>query len=43
MPADPKVPARVLCPADINTLMARLRDLERDRWTALARFFEVTE
>jgi hypothetical protein len=27
MPADPKVPARVLSPADVDTLLARLRDL----------------
>jgi hypothetical protein len=27
MPADPKVHARVLSPADVDTLLARLRDL----------------
>lgn len=27
MPADPKVPAHVLSPADVDTLRARLRDL----------------
>jgi hypothetical protein len=27
MLADPKVPARVLSPADVDTLLARLRDL----------------
>jgi hypothetical protein len=42
MPKDPKVPARVLSPADIDTLLARLRGLEGDRWTALATFFDVT-
>jgi tetrahydromethanopterin S-methyltransferase subunit G len=42
MPNDPKMPARVLSPADIDTLLARLRDLEGDRWTALATYFDVT-
>jgi hypothetical protein len=41
MPHDPKVPARVLSPADIDTLLARLRDLEGDRWTALSTYFDV--
>jgi TIR domain-containing protein/uncharacterized protein DUF4384 len=42
MPADPKVPARVLSPADINTLLDRFRDLEADRWTALSTYFDVS-
>ena len=41
MPKDPNVPARVLSPADIDTLLTRLRDLEADRWTALSTYFEV--
>jgi hypothetical protein len=41
MPADPKLPARVLSPADIETLLARLRGLEGDRWAALATYFDV--
>jgi hypothetical protein len=42
MPDDPtKEPARVLGPTDIDTLLARLRDLEADRWTALSTYFDV--
>jgi hypothetical protein len=41
MPNDQNVPARVLSPADINTLLARLRELEGDRWTALSTYFDV--
>lgn len=41
MPANPKVPARLLSPADIDTLLSRLRDLEGDRWTALSTYFDV--
>jgi len=42
MPNDPTVPARVLSPTDIDTLLARLRNLEGDRWIALATYFDVT-
>lgn len=41
MPKDPKVPARVLSQANIDTLLARLRDLEGNRWTALSTYFDV--
>jgi hypothetical protein len=41
MPRDPKVPARVLSPLDVEGLLGRLRDLEGDRWTALATYFDV--
>jgi hypothetical protein len=41
MPNDPKVPARVLSQADIDTLLARLREIEGDRWTALSTYFDV--
>ena len=41
MPANPKVPARVLTSADVEALLARLRDIEADRWTALATYFDV--
>ncbi len=34
-------PARELQPTDINTLLARLRGLEGDRWTALCTYFDV--
>jgi hypothetical protein len=42
MPTDPKTPSRVLNPAEIHTLLGRLRDLEGDRWLALATYFDVT-
>jgi hypothetical protein len=41
MPTDPKIPARVLNQADINTLLTRLRDLEGDRWMVLSTYFDV--
>jgi len=41
MPGDPKVPARVLAPPDVEALLTRLRALEGDRWTALATYFDV--
>ncbi|MGH8547904.1 MAG: protein kinase domain-containing protein [Methylococcales bacterium] len=42
MPRDPaKEPARVLCSADIDVLLARLRGLAGDRWTAMSTYFDV--
>lgn len=41
MPTQPRVPARSLTPADIDQLLARLRDLPADRWTALSTYFDV--
>jgi len=41
MPTDPKIPARVLTPADIDTLLALLRDLQEGRWTALSTYFDL--
>ena len=41
MPNEPKVPARLHSTADIDTLLARLRDLEGGRWTALSTYFDV--
>jgi hypothetical protein len=38
---DPKIPARVLTAADVESLLSRLRTLEGDRWTALATYFDV--
>jgi len=40
-PPDERVPARVLTSVDVDTLLARLRSLEADRWTALATYFDV--
>jgi hypothetical protein len=42
MPADRKVPARVLSPEDIDTLLERLRNREGSQWTALSTWFDVT-
>ena len=39
--ADPKIPARVLTATDVESLLARLRELDGDRWTALATYFDV--
>lgn len=41
MPAEPKIPARVLNQADIDMLPALLRNLEGNRWTALSTYFDV--
>ena len=41
MPANPQAPARVLGPADIDTLLTQLRELQADQWTALATYFDV--
>jgi hypothetical protein len=41
MPADPRVPARVLDGRDVAELMNRLRDLGSEHWTALATWFDV--
>lgn len=43
MPTDPKAPARVLDRADIDALLARLRDLDANRWTALSTYFDVVD
>jgi Domain of unknown function (DUF4384) len=44
LPTDPKKePARVLKQADIDALLARLRNLEGDRWTALSTYFDVVD
>jgi hypothetical protein len=41
LPTEPKVPARVLIQADVDTLLARLRGLAGDRWAALSTYFDV--
>lgn len=41
MPTDPKIPAHVLPPADMNLLLARLSELEGNRWMALSTYFDV--
>lgn len=41
MPNSVKEPARILRPADIDTLLKRLRGLEGDRWTVLSTYFDV--
>ncbi len=41
IPNKPKVPARVLSPVDIDTLLARIHELEANRWTALSTYFDV--
>jgi hypothetical protein len=41
MPRDPRTPARVLNGADLAALLALLRNLEGNRWTALATYFDV--
>jgi hypothetical protein len=41
MSHDPQYPARVLSAADIADLLARLRDLEEERWMALSTYFDV--
>jgi hypothetical protein len=43
LPTDPRIPARVLRQADIDALLARLRNLEGDRWTALSTYFDVVD
>jgi serine/threonine protein kinase len=40
-PTDPRIPARVLKQADIETLLARLRSLDRNQWMALSTYFDV--
>lgn len=42
IPSDPRVPARVIDDADIETLLAKLRSIEPDSWTALATYFDIT-
>ena len=42
LPDDPKVPARVLSPQDVDLVLERLRILEGDRWTALSTYFDVS-
>jgi hypothetical protein len=42
LPTDPKTPARVLSHAEINSLLERLRSLNRDRWTALSTYFDIS-
>ncbi|MEW6211216.1 MAG: protein kinase [Acidobacteriota bacterium] len=41
LPSDSRIPARVLNEADVDMLLARLRGLEGDRWTALSTYFDV--
>ena len=44
MPSDPvKEPARVLRQADIDALLARLRDPGGVRWTTLSTYFDVVD
>jgi serine/threonine protein kinase len=42
-PSNPRMPARVLSQDDIGMLLARLRSLNVDRWTALSTYFEVVD
>jgi hypothetical protein len=39
---DARIPARQLSEQDIADLLARLRDLAPDQWTALSTYFEIT-
>ncbi|GEM_PF-1296307 len=39
----PDEPARILQPSDIDQLLALLRGLDADKWTALSTYFVVTE
>jgi hypothetical protein len=41
LPRDPRIPAHVLTPADIDVLLDRLRDLKDDQWMALSTYFDV--
>lgn len=41
LPSYPRVPARVLSQDDISILLAQLRGLDGDRWTALSTYFDV--
>lgn len=41
MTEDPKIPARVLKQADIETLLDKLQHLEGNTWTALSTYFDV--
>ena len=41
MPSSAKIPARVLSDADVSALLARLRSLDGNRWTALSTYFDV--
>jgi hypothetical protein len=41
MPDDPKAPARVLNPNDVEELLRRLHDLESHRWTVLSTYFDI--
>lgn len=41
MPADPRQPARVVTPADIEALCARLRQMPTDEWVAFSTYFDV--
>lgn len=43
LPSDPKVPARVLKQADVERLLARLREIEASRWMALSTYFDVVD
>lgn len=40
-PEESRIPARVLSQTDIDTLLAQLRALEGNRWTALSTYFDV--
>lgn len=41
MPKEPRIPARVLHPGEIGTLLAMLQGLEGNRWVALSTYFDV--
>ena len=41
MSSDRKMPARVLNQIDIDALLARLHNMEGDRWTALSTYFDI--
>jgi DNA-binding winged helix-turn-helix (wHTH) protein len=42
LPSDPRTPARILSPDDCADLLARLRVLPPERWTAVTTYFDVT-
>jgi hypothetical protein len=42
MPSDPRMPARVLSEGDCAEMLALLRILPPDRWTAVTTYFDVT-
>jgi len=41
MPLRPETPARALCQADVQIVLAKLRAIDGHRWTALSTYFDV--